>query len=132
MPLVLPSSLPFLSVDLFDFTPTGGTNYLLTCLLKTFNKAITTSHDGTHLLTVFTEAASKFHGSLSRTPGHLTPVLKESNRLYGFDPFFIETGTRAPFSVRREQHLSIQVTAFCQSFSTDMDSEPLPPFLSRV
>ncbi len=69
----------------------GGINYLLSSLLKHFYTEVG-ADEGKRLLTAIATAATNFVSSLSLTPGQTVPILKDNNRQYGFDPFFIETG----------------------------------------
>uniref|UniRef100_A0A5K3FIW9 VWFA domain-containing protein n=1 Tax=Mesocestoides corti TaxID=53468 RepID=A0A5K3FIW9_MESCO len=77
--------------DLFKFSPIGGINYLLSSLLVHFHDEASAFTDS-RLLADLSQAACEYTSSLNLQPGRFEPVLKDSNRLYGCHPFFIETG----------------------------------------
>nr|CDS31811.2 midasin [Hymenolepis microstoma] len=89
---------PYLFVDkssfqtspekLYQFSPVGGINFLLRCLIKHFE----VKESNPHLLNDIKAAAQDFVMSLNLQPGQCVPELKDLNRLYGCEPFFIETG----------------------------------------
>lgn len=76
--------------DWFGFSAAGGINYLLRCILLSSGK---NEHESSNqLLGDISLAAMKFVASLNLQPGHCVPELKDSNKLYGCEPFFIATG----------------------------------------
>ena len=72
------------------FDAVGGINCLLRCILMRSGEK--EGGLSSQLLSDITLAAKTFVESLNLQPGHCLPVLKDSNRLYGCEPFFIEAG----------------------------------------
>uniref|UniRef100_A0A0R3T203 Midasin n=1 Tax=Rodentolepis nana TaxID=102285 RepID=A0A0R3T203_RODNA len=82
------SSLQTSPETLYKFSPVGGINFLLRCLLTHFE----VKESNPDLLDDIRTAAQEFVMGLNLQPGQCVPELKDSNKLYGCEPFFIETG----------------------------------------
>lgn len=82
------SSLQTDPEKLYRFSPVGGINFLLRCLLTRFEER----ESDPQLLIDIKRSAQEFVMSLNLRLGQYLPELRDSNRLYGCEPFFIETG----------------------------------------
>ncbi|CDS41244.1 midasin [Echinococcus multilocularis] len=99
----------------FGFSSVGGVNYLLRCLLIHFGAEQGERDSICGLVEDISQAVMEFVTSLNLRPGQCAPELRDSNRRYGCQPFFIKTGPEVSSS--RLDGTPMQLT-FCLSATT--------------
>ncbi|VDK34052.1 unnamed protein product [Taenia asiatica] len=86
-----PNSLQEITSDWFGFDSVGGINYLLLCLLMRFSAKQEEGDSSCSLINDVSQAVVEFVKSLNLQPGQCVSELRDSNKRYGCQPFFIET-----------------------------------------
>ncbi|KAL5111458.1 Midasin [Taenia crassiceps] len=86
------NSLQVTTGDWFGFNSVGGINYLLHSLLMRFSAKQGEGDSSCRLVDDISRAVVEFVTGLNLQPGQCLPELRDSNKRYGCQPFFIETG----------------------------------------